>query len=62
MKTYLFYESESEEEFFVEAENVKKAKAKAKQYFKDPVFDCEVTEYEAEMLGLDTYQTRTRAP
>ena len=55
-KTYWFTDRESGEDFFVEAENIKTAKAIAREYFGDmTIFHCAVTQEFAEMQGWDTY-------
>ena len=56
MNTYQFYDAESGEDFFVEAENKSEATKKAKRYFAKPKIIDKVTWEEAEILGYDTYQ------
>lgn len=55
MKIYLFYDEITGEEFFVETDSKAKAILCARQYFEEPQFCREVTNWEAEMYGLDTY-------
>lgn len=55
MKTFLFHDEATGEEFFVEANTKETAIERAKQYFDEPSFDAEVDEEFAEMVGLDTY-------
>ena len=56
MKNYLMYDRESGEDFIVEAENEEEAMNKAFSYsFEDPDICSEISDFEAEMLGLDTY-------
>jgi hypothetical protein len=55
MKDYLFYDEDTGEEFIVETENKEKAYMIAYTYFKEPKFIDEISDFEAEMLGLDTY-------
>ena len=55
MKTWYFEEIETGEEFFVEAETKEEAKEKIKDYFEAVKCYGTVTEFEAEMMGLDTY-------
>ena len=55
MKNYLFYDEYTGEEFIVETENKEKAYMIAYTYFKEPKFTDEISDFEAEMLGLDTY-------
>ena len=55
MKTYLFYDEVTGEDFFVEVENRTQAMICARHYFQKPYFIREVTRFEAEMMGLDTY-------
>lgn len=55
MKTFLFVDRVTGEEFFVEAENRTKANKTACIWFEEPHNCGEVEEEEAEMLGYDTY-------
>lgn len=55
MKNYLFYDEVSGEEFLVETDMKAKAIICARAYFEKPKFIGEVSHYEAEMMGLDTY-------
>lgn len=55
MKEYLFYDNASGEMFFVETDMKEKAILTARAYFEEPIFEGEVTHWEAEMLGYDTY-------
>ena len=56
MKEYLFYDEISGEEFLVETDMKEKAYLCAYAYFEEPKFVREVSHWEAEMMGLDTYQ------
>ena len=56
MKEYLFYDEVSGEEFLVETDMKEKAYLCAYKYFEEPKFVREVSHWEAEMMGLDTYQ------
>ena len=60
MKNYLFYDYETGENFIVETDMKEKAYLCAYKYFKDPKFISEISYFEAEMLGLDTYQLCVR--
>ena len=60
MKNYLFYDNASGEMFIVETDMKEKAYLCAYKYFKDPKFCGEISYFEAEMLGLDTYQLCVR--
>lgn len=55
MRTFLFVDRVSGEEFFVEAEDRTKANKEACIWFEEPHNCGEVSEEEAEMLGYDTY-------
>jgi hypothetical protein len=55
MKNYLFHDYETGEDFIVETDAKEKAYLCAYTYFKDPKFCGEISYFEAEMLGLDTY-------
>jgi len=55
MKNYLFYDEYTGEEFIVETDMKEKAYLCAYKYFKEPKFISEISCFEAEMLGLDTY-------
>ena len=55
MKTYYFEDLGTGEEFFVEAENKDEAFDKAEEYFTNVKCYGQVSEYVAEMMGLDTY-------
>lgn len=54
MKNYLFT-SKDGEEFIVEAITKENAKCIALDYFNEPKFICELSDFEAEMSGIDTY-------
>ena len=56
MRTFYFIDEETGEEFLIETTDKKKAIKMAHEYFEDPKFISEISEYEAEMSGLDTYQ------
>ena len=62
VRTLMFIDYDSEEEFFVEVEktddlkaDIKKAYEEIWDYFADPSFIDEVSASYAEMMGLDTY-------
>lgn len=56
LKNYKFYDDETGEIFFVQAENLQKAVEIAKDYFEEPQFTREIyDDEEAEILGYDTY-------
>lgn len=55
MHNYLFCDGVTGEEFLVYAQNRAQAIVIANEYFEEPQFDSEVSDYEAEMMGLDTY-------
>ena len=56
MKNYEFYDNDTGEKFFVQEENLEKAKATAQDYFENPKFCGNVyDDVTAEMLGYDTY-------
>jgi hypothetical protein len=55
MKEYLFYDEVSGEEFLVETDTKEKAYLCAYAYFQEPKFIEEVSPWQAEMMGLDTY-------
>lgn len=56
MKNYLFYDKYTGEEFIVETDMKEKAYLYAYKYFKEPKFCGEVSNWEAKMSGLDTYE------
>lgn len=55
MKEYLFYDEASGEMFLVDTDMKEKAYMCAYVYFEEPKFVREVSHWEAEMMGLDTY-------
>ena len=55
MKEYLFYDRVSGEEFFVHTDTKEKAYMCAYTYFEEPILLDIVSEWEAEILGYDTY-------
>lgn len=55
MKNYLFYDEVTGEEFIVETDMKAKAILTARAYFQEPKFCGEISYFEAEMMGLDTY-------
>ena len=62
VRTLMFIDYDSGEEFFVEIEktddlkaDIKKAYEEIWDYFADPSFLEEVSAEDAEMMGLDTY-------
>lgn len=56
MKNYLFYDNASGEMFIVETDMKEKAIICARHYFEEPILEGEISYFEAEMLGYDTYQ------
>ena len=55
MKNYLFYDNASGEMFIVETDMKEKAIICARHYFEEPILEGEISYFEAEMLGYDTY-------
>ena len=55
MKNYLFHDDETGEDFLVESLTEETAYIYAYQYFETPKLINEVSDFEAEMMGLDTY-------
>ena len=55
MKTYWFKDYETGEDFFVEDTRLERAEKTAKRFFRRPSYIGKVDEYEAEMMGFDTY-------
>lgn len=55
MKNFYFVDNETGEDFIVEAETLAKAMYIATAYFAEPQFLREISDYEAEMIGVDTY-------
>lgn len=55
MKNYLMTDDVTGEDFIVEALNKEEAKATANLYFEAPRVIDKISDFEAEMLGLDTY-------
>ena len=55
MRNYLFYDEVTGEEFIVETDCRSKAILCARAYFEEPKFCGEISYWEAEMMGLDTY-------
>lgn len=55
MKNYLMTDDVSGEDFIVEALNKEEAKATADLYFEAPRVIDRISDYEAEMFGLNTY-------
>lgn len=56
MKNFYFIDNETSEDFIVEANDYHEAVNIASRYFDTPCFEREISDYEAEMLGVDTYQ------
>lgn len=52
---YFFIDMETGEEFIVGAYNIEEAGDIALEYFFEPVYQYEMTEFEAEASGLDEY-------
>ena len=55
MRYFKFYDHAFGEEFIVGAHNPIEAQVIADDCFADPEYQYEMTEYEAEMSGLDEY-------
>ena len=55
MKHFLFEDYDTKEEFIVGADTLTEAIEEAKLYFADPIYICELSEFEAEASGLDEY-------
>lgn len=55
MKHYLFNDLESGEDFIVGADTIIEAFGIANDYFEEPKYICELTDFEAELSGLDEY-------
>lgn len=55
MRHFMFYDHTTGEEFIVGAYTLTVAEIIASDYFADPAYQYEMTEYEAEMSGLDEY-------
>ena len=55
MKNYLCYDEITGEEFIVEALSKKEAQKIADMYFEEPRIDSQISDFEAESLGYDTY-------
>ena len=53
--TFYFIDEATGEDFFVEADTIKEARAIANENFEDPTFVRRVSYEEAEDLGFDTY-------
>lgn len=56
MFNFYFIDNETGEDFIVEANGYHEAVAIASQYFEEPCFERVLSDYEAEMIGVDTYQ------
>lgn len=55
MKNFYFVDNETGEDFIVVADTKHDAIHIASAYFEEPQFLREISEYEAEMIGVDTY-------
>ena len=55
MTNYWFIDNETGEEFFVQTDDINKAKETAKTYFQKPILLDIVDDEIAEMYGFDTY-------
>jgi len=55
MKNFLFYDRVTGEEFIVETDMKSKAILTARAYFQEPILLDEISFWEAEVLGYDTY-------
>ena len=55
MKHFLFTDYATGEDFIVGAFDLEDAYEEAKDYFIEPRYQCELSEWEAEASGLDEY-------
>jgi hypothetical protein len=55
MKNFYFVDIETGEDFIVEAETMAEARHTADELFDRARFIREISDYEAEMIGVDTY-------
>ena len=55
MRHYLFEDLETGEEFIVGARNTREAIETAREYFNEPMYCYQMSEFEAEASGLDEY-------
>ena len=57
LRNFLFRDGDSGEEFICEAETLAEAEGILEDYFivENLTYVCELSDYEAEMSGLDTY-------
>ena len=55
MKNYLFTDKITGEDFIVEGLSKEDARKTAEMYFEEPKLIEQISDYEAEALGLDTY-------
>lgn len=55
MKNFYFVDNETGEDFIVEADTKHDAIHIAHVYFEEPQLLREISDYEAEMIGVDTY-------
>ena len=55
MRNFYFVDDETGEDFIVEAETLNKARYIATAYFAESQFLREISDEEAEMIGVDTY-------
>ena len=55
MFNFYFIDNETGEDFIVEANGYHEAVAIASEYFEEPCFERVLSDYEAEMIGVDTY-------
>ena len=56
MKNFYFVDDATGEDFIVEADTLRDAIHIATTYFEEQQFLREISDYEAEMIGVDTYQ------
>lgn len=56
MKNFYFVDNETGEDFIVVTDTLRDAIHIASTYFEEPQFLREISDYEAEMIGVDTYQ------
>lgn len=55
MMNFYFIDNETGENFIVQATDYHTAVGVASEYFEEPCFVREMSDYEAEMVGVDVY-------
>ena len=56
MFNFYFIDNVTGEDFIVQANGYHEAVREASKYFEEPCFERVLSDYEAEMIGVDTYQ------